>query len=197
MTPRFPRTRRFANPYAMVTTDVFFTILWLSAFAAVASYNGTGKCKGGCKVSKVVVAFGVFTWLLFIVTSIFSIYSVAYYRRNGYVPGLSHDQLPSHVSGAQIDPDKEAFSTAPHDEEYAPVHSTDDHDLHEADGYSAAGGESRYDGTAPSYTETAYIPSMVNDNDDSTSGFGGSSYGGSSIGHSGRVKFPQGNYAEV
>ncbi|KAH8821825.1 hypothetical protein F5884DRAFT_103311 [Xylogone sp. PMI_703] len=229
MTPRFPRTRRFANAYAMVFVDVLFCLLWLSAFAAVASFNSSKKCNGACNVSKAVVAFGVFTWLFFIVTTVFSIYSCAYYRRNGYLPGFAHDQLPSHVSAA-IDPDKEAFSTAPHDDEYAPVHSTDDHDLHNIDGYSNSGAESRYDGAesrfdgaesrldgaesrydgaesryegtasrydgrAPSYTETAYGPS-IHDEDDMTSGYGGSSYGGS-IGHSGRVKFPQGNYAEV
>ena len=62
MTPRFPRTRKFANAYVMVAVDLAFCILWLTAFAAVASWNSTGKCKSGCKVSKVVVAFGVFIW---------------------------------------------------------------------------------------------------------------------------------------
>lgn len=62
MTPRFQRTRKFANPYALVGVDFAFAILWLSAFAAVANWNGTGRCKGGCKLSKTVVALGVFIW---------------------------------------------------------------------------------------------------------------------------------------
>lgn len=126
---------------------------------------------------------------------ILSIISAVYYRRNGYLPGLSHEQLGSHVTGAQIDPDKEAFSTAPHDDEYAPVHDTDDHDLHDMDGYGGSTGEgSRYDMGG----STAYTSTMGHDHDDLTSGYGGSSYGGgSTIGPSGRVKFPEGNYTEV
>ena len=62
MTPRFPRTRKFANPYATAGVDLVFAILWLSAFAAVANWNGTGQCNDGCKLSKIVVALGVFLW---------------------------------------------------------------------------------------------------------------------------------------
>lgn len=37
-------------------------LLWLSAFAAVASYNSSGKCGNGCGKSKATVAMGVFIW---------------------------------------------------------------------------------------------------------------------------------------
>ena len=62
MTPRFPRTRKLANPYAMATVDGVFCILWLSAFASVASWNGAGKCGTGCGLSKAVVGISVFIW---------------------------------------------------------------------------------------------------------------------------------------
>lgn len=64
MTPRFPRTRKFANPYAMASLDGVFCILWLSAFAAVANWNSNGKCGDGCKLSKAVVGLGVVIWYI-------------------------------------------------------------------------------------------------------------------------------------
>lgn len=62
MTPRFPRTRKFANPYALAAVDFVWTIFWISAFASQASYNTSGKCKGACSASKAVVGLGVFIW---------------------------------------------------------------------------------------------------------------------------------------
>ena len=62
MSPRFPRTRKFANPYALAAVDFLFALLWLSAFAALASWNGTRKCEDGCGVSKGVVGLGVIIW---------------------------------------------------------------------------------------------------------------------------------------
>jgi hypothetical protein len=62
MTPRFQRTRRFANAYAMAAVDGTFMIMWLSAFAAVANWNSTGECGSGCSLSKATVALGVFVW---------------------------------------------------------------------------------------------------------------------------------------
>lgn len=62
MVGRFPRTRKFANPYALAAVDFTFAVLWLSAFAAVANWNGTGKCDDGCGTSKGVVGMGVIIW---------------------------------------------------------------------------------------------------------------------------------------
>lgn len=62
MTARFPRTRRFAHPYGLTTVDALFMVMWLSAFAAVASWNTAGKCGDGCKLSKTIVGLGVFIW---------------------------------------------------------------------------------------------------------------------------------------
>jgi hypothetical protein len=59
MTPRFGRTRRFAQPHAMLAVDAVFTVVWLSAFATQAAFNGTGKCGDKCSESKAIVGLGV------------------------------------------------------------------------------------------------------------------------------------------
>jgi len=117
-----------------------------------------------------------------------------YYRREGYLPGAS--RAPHNAS--MIDPDKEAFSTTPHDE-YAPVHDTDDHEIHNANSpYSGAGpssmggapyGDAAYGG-APSYTG-AYAPPRVEDEDTTYS----AAYSGRQspgIGPTGRLQFSDG-----
>jgi len=43
----------------MLMIDVLFTIIWLSAFAAQAAYNGAGRCGGACGPSKAIVGLGV------------------------------------------------------------------------------------------------------------------------------------------
>ncbi|KAH8679627.1 hypothetical protein BGZ60DRAFT_427950 [Tricladium varicosporioides] len=208
MTPRFPRTKKFANPYALATVDGLFCVLWLSAFAAQANYNSSGKAGDGLGKSKAVVGFGVFIWLFFIVTTLASIYGVAYYKREGYLPGAS--RAPHNAQ--MIDPDKEAFSTAPHDDEYAPVHSMDDHEvLHDAGGPNyggssygggisesselGAGGShvgsqsSRYDGGYGG--SSGYVPPSVHDDNTSYTGYAGASSVGSS---GGRAQFPTAPY---
>ena len=59
MTPRFPRTRRFAAPWAMLGVDLFCTVLWLSAFATQAAYNTANLCGSRCNLSKAIVGLGV------------------------------------------------------------------------------------------------------------------------------------------
>lgn len=60
MTPRFGRTRRFANPYIMLAVDGLFIVIWISAFSTQAAYNSSGACGGSCGISKAIVAVGVF-----------------------------------------------------------------------------------------------------------------------------------------
>lgn len=60
MTPRFTRTRKLAQPAAMLGVDIVFTILWLSAFATQASYNSADLCGTVCGISKGIVGLGVF-----------------------------------------------------------------------------------------------------------------------------------------
>ena len=66
--------------------------------------------------------------LLFCVTTVISIMTVKYYQWNNRLPGYDQLQLRNKGGVDSNDPDKAAFSMAPHDEEaYAPV-NMDDHD---------------------------------------------------------------------
>ncbi|KAL4932943.1 uncharacterized protein BDV17DRAFT_143947 [Aspergillus undulatus] len=44
--PMWPRARRFGNVYAFATVDCFYTLLWLVAWACMASYVAQGKREG-------------------------------------------------------------------------------------------------------------------------------------------------------
>ncbi|TVY38037.1 hypothetical protein LSUB1_G005278 [Lachnellula subtilissima] len=215
MTPRFPRARKLANPYAMAVVDCLFCVIWLSAFATVANWNGAGKCGDGCGKAKGVVALGVFTWLLWIATSLISLYGVVYYKREGYLPGAS--RAPTNAQ--MIDPDKEAFSAGAHDghdDEYAPVHEEQDmlHDADHHDGQSSShydegeqygGGGSAYgagSGSGSAYGAGSYVPPTVHDE---PTGYGGAGmmhdeptgYGGAPAMHNGRAQFPSARYDNV
>lgn len=132
--PRFPRTRAIAKPQVMLALDVLFTVIWLSAWATQASYNTSNLCGEACGVSKAIVAFGVFVFLFFCITTFLSIWTLKYYQWNNRLPG--YDNGPK-SGDDNIDPDKAAFSLAPHDEEtYAPVNMNDhdqDSDRHDVD----------------------------------------------------------------
>ena len=103
MTPMWSRTARFTNVYASAALDGLSVILWLSAWAAVASYVSAGKGKGKnstgggcdnfgpgsaakCKLSEATIILGVIVMLLFGATSYFSFQSVMHYRRTGQMP---------------------------------------------------------------------------------------------------------------
>ena len=60
MTPRYDKTRRFANANAMLVVDLMMAILWMSAFATQADYNTKGLCGKVCNISKAIVGLGVF-----------------------------------------------------------------------------------------------------------------------------------------
>ena len=138
--------------------------------------------------------------LSWVLTTAMSVYGCIYFRREGYLPGAS--RAPNNAS--MIDPDKEAFSTAPHDE-YAPVHDTDEHEAESS--YSAAhanpmfGGGDRYDMNLPSYGASgngsglAYVSPQVHDEN---TGYGGA-YGGGGLNPQvgGRVQFPEARYDNV
>lgn len=123
-----------------------------------------------------------------------SVYGLIYYRREGYLPGAS--RAPHNAQ--MIDPDKEAFSTAPHDDEYAPVHNTDEHEIPDhAEGSAYSAGPSsmgnRYD--APSYTSGGYVPPQVHDEPTGYTGYSGSAPVNTGFG--GRVQFPDARYDNV
>lgn len=60
MAPRWPRTRKIAQPNVMLCVDALYTIIWLSAFSTQAAYNTANSCGSACSVSKAIVALGVF-----------------------------------------------------------------------------------------------------------------------------------------
>ncbi|CCC13308.1 hypothetical protein SMACR_06599 [Sordaria macrospora] len=143
MAPRFPRTRKLAQPHAMVAVDASMAIIWLSAFSTQAAFNTAGSCMSVCGISKAIVGLGFFVFLFFCVTTFLSIYTLMYYKWNNRLPG--YDNL--HARNQNIDPDKAAFSLAPHDEEaYAPVNVNDRDDEHSQIG-GGIGGHSDYDDT--------------------------------------------------
>lgn len=122
-------------------------------------------------------------------TTFMSLYGVFYYKREGYLPGASRAPF----NAQQIDPDKEAFSTAPHDDEYAPVHNADDHELPEHES-SAYGGSSSTPYDANSYGG-GYVPPPVHDEPTGYTGYSGAAPVNSSA--SGRVQFPEARYSNV
>lgn len=127
MTPRWKRTQKLAQPHAMVVVDCIFAIFWLSAFASQAAYNSANGCGGQCKVSKAIVGIAFFMILFWAASTFVSFYTVQYYNFNGTLPG--YDKVGQRSQN--IDPDKAAFSMAPHDEEaYAPLGGNDNDDDH-------------------------------------------------------------------
>ncbi|GAO16861.1 hypothetical protein UVI_02011820 [Ustilaginoidea virens] len=138
MTPRFARTRRFAEPHAMLAVDVVFTVIWLSAFAAQAAYNTSGLCGQVCGVSKGVVALGIFVCLFFGATTFVSAYTLTYWKFHGSLPGYDNRKLRG--GDSNIDPDKAAFSMAPHGEEaYQRVDANDQDGSGSGSAYADAG----------------------------------------------------------
>lgn len=94
MVPMWSRTTHFGNPYAYFILDTLFAILWLSAWAAVASYvSAGGGCahftlgsNGKCKLSEATVILGVFIMCLFIGTSYISFRTLMHYHKTGMMP---------------------------------------------------------------------------------------------------------------
>ncbi|EHA51531.1 hypothetical protein MCOR27_004223 [Pyricularia oryzae] len=126
--PRAPRTRHLAEPHVMIGVDSIYTIIWLSAFSTQAAYNTANLCGTACGQSKAIVGLGFFVCLFFAGSTFFSIYSLKYYQFHGKLPG--YDRIGGGGTSQNIDPDKAAFSMAPHgDDAYAPIHG-DDHDQH-------------------------------------------------------------------
>ncbi|KAI1654063.1 hypothetical protein F4813DRAFT_233185 [Daldinia decipiens] len=149
LAPRFERTRKAAQPHVMVVTDTIFCIFWLSAFASQAAYNTANSCGQACSVSKAIVGIAFFETLAWAATTAVSVYTLRYYQRTESLPGYEN------IGTSQnIDPDKAAFSMAPHDEEaYAPVQMDDHHEDDHHDGpYDPDSFGGRFD------SDTAYRP---------------------------------------
>lgn len=154
LAPRYERTRRAANPNVMLVVDSVFTIFWLSAFASQAAYNTANSCGKACSVSKAIVGIAFFETFAWILSTLISTYTLRYYQQNGDLPG--YEKMDSRQN---IDPDKAAFSMAPHDEEaYAPINMDDQHDdIHDDDHHQPY--DSGSFGSRPIYeAETSYQP---------------------------------------
>ncbi|KAI0408094.1 hypothetical protein F4802DRAFT_550484 [Xylaria palmicola] len=155
LAPRYERTRRAANPNVMLVIDSVFAVFWLSAFASQAAYNTANSCGKACAVSKAIVGIAFFETLGWILSTLISAYTLRYYQQNGDLPG--YEKIGS---SQNIDPDKAAFSMAPHDEEaYAPINMDDHHDdAHDDDHRSRPYDADSY-GSRPIYeAETSYQP---------------------------------------
>ncbi|KAI9888871.1 MAG: hypothetical protein M1814_006221 [Vezdaea aestivalis] len=160
MVPAWTRAQRFSNPIAFLAVDAVFSILWFSAFVAVATWNSAGIDKGAekakdkkgngcatfgfgsettCKISKTTAGFGALISVLFALATAMSFYAFRYHRKNGFMPGARAAQ--DHV--AMQDQTKDAFSSAPdsdeaygghpgytRDEEYARLRDEEDGSAH-------------------------------------------------------------------
>jgi hypothetical protein len=146
-----------------------------------------------------------------------SVYGLIYFLREGVLPGASR-MGPSGPNAAMIDPDREAFSTAPHEDEYAPVHMNDKDHQDDMMHHEMDGGESS---TSAPYDPTSYSAGQPTTSYGSATGVGrgagrvvyapptvsdvGTGYrrygeddleaGGYDEGETGRVRFPAGNYS--
>lgn len=165
MVPMWSRARKFANVYAFASLDALSVVLWLSAWAAVASYLSSGKGKGDkkdaegcdnfkygspgrCKLSEAIIAFGVIQMLLFAVTAFFSFRAVMTYKQTGMMPTAPMGGKPNDLSAQNQDDFSSNMRT---DEEF-----DDDRD---------AGGRQEYNYQKPSF-EDEYAPIHQNDHDD-------------------------------
>lgn len=132
-----------------------------------------------------------------------SIYGLNYYRRNGSNPWISGSgSFPAGSGNPANDPDKDAFSTAPHGEAYAPLADENDHDDHddlyhnEATTMGGAGSNHGYESHSYNNNDTSYHgasgyapPRVEVDHHDD--------YGHGGHGEPERVQFPPANYDSV
>ncbi|KAG6008037.1 hypothetical protein E4U21_005050 [Claviceps maximensis] len=219
MTPRFGRTRKWAEPHVMMAVDASFTIIWLSAFASQAAYNSSGFCGNACGISKAVVGFAVFVCILFAASTFISAYTLTYWKFHGSLPGYGSRKL--RTGDNNIDPDKAAFSMAPHDEEAYervnmdvddPDHSSNNHNPYvDSAGYGHANPYSHNDDDDDNHPNryaalSSHRPDLFNQDTEYTSGGGADlppashtySTGGSRPSFSDEpAKFPRASYDRI
>lgn len=119
MVPMWSRAQRFSNVYAFAALDTLSAVLWLSAWAAMASYVAEGKGRGEnekatgcdnfkfgspgrCKVSQGIVFLGVILMLCFVATAFVSFKAVMHYKRTGEMPnpGMGNDNFAKQTQDA-------------------------------------------------------------------------------------------------
>jgi translocation protein SEC72 len=113
------RAQRFSNVYAFAALDALSVILWLTAWAAVASYVSEGKGKGKndkatgcnnfkfgspgrCNISQGIVVLGVFLMLCFAATAFISFKAVMHFKQTGEMPNptMGNDNLAKQTQDA-------------------------------------------------------------------------------------------------
>jgi len=168
MVPMWSRARRFSNVYAFASLDGLSVVLWLSAWAAVASYVSAGKGKGDkknaegcdnfkygspgrCKLSEAIIVFGVIEMLLFIATAIISFRAVMTFKRTGMMPAATK------MGGAPTD-----FSAQTQDAFSSNMRTEEEFDEGQHDG-----GRQDYAYQKPSLDDE-YAPIHQNDHEDIT-----------------------------
>lgn len=117
MVPMWSRTARFAHVYAFATLDFVAIILWLSAWASMASYVASGKdhgkntsksgCEnfkygspGRCKLSTGTTLLGVVIMLLFVATFFLSFKAMMRYKRTGMMPASKEHNFAAQTQNA-------------------------------------------------------------------------------------------------
>lgn len=164
MVPMWSRAQKFANVYAFAVLDGVSIILWLSAWASMASYVASGKGKGGdnkksgcdnfkygspgrCKLSTGVTILGVMLDLAFLVTAYMSFRALMAYKRTGMMPINPVKQNDFSVQT------QDAFSSNMRHDEFDDERATD----------TRQGG---YAYQQPHVEDEEYAPIYQNDHDD-------------------------------
>jgi translocation protein SEC72 len=168
MVPMWSRAQRFANIYAFAALDAASVVLWLSAWAAMASYVSEGKGKGEndkasgcdnfkfgsparCKISQGVIFLGVLLMLAFGATTFISYKAIMHFKRTGEMPdhSVGNDNMAKQT--------QDAFSSnMRHDDPF----EDNQEDLDPRQGGSSGYGPSRRS------EDDAYAPLHDNDHDD-------------------------------
>jgi translocation protein SEC72 len=168
MVPMWSRARRFSNVYAFATLDALSVVLWLSSWAAMASYVSEGKGKGEnekatgcdnfkfgspgrCKISEGIIILGVVIMSAFAATAFVSFKAVMHYRRTGEMPaaGMGNDNFAKQT--------QDAFSSN--------MRTDDPFDDNHEELDARQGGRAGY-GPARRSEEDEYAPLQNNDHDD-------------------------------
>jgi len=169
--PRFERTKMFAHPFWVVGVNTIYSIMWFSAFVAIASYTnngisdgeskeqdekirnqggcalfpaGTGEAVRACKMNRAAVGLGVILWFLWLGTTGIAGYAAWYFHLHSVSP--YDDLTPSRQDIEETT--KDAFSST---DEYALINKgreeredEDDHSSHHHHGRN--GSVASYDG---------------------------------------------------
>ncbi|KAI4202911.1 MAG: hypothetical protein LQ346_001884 [Caloplaca aetnensis] len=136
--PQFNRTKRFSNAYAHVAIDALLAIFWFAATISVATWTNAGIKNGvarpgykGCDAFLYGDGKSRGSNLLCLATTFISVKNLLFYRRNGFLPGITTASdtgahpLPHHHSNDDDDDQaKYAFSSNPND------HFDEDEDDH-------------------------------------------------------------------